>query len=120
VCGAPKAAGGACTKNDDCQSFNCCAGQCSNALCTNCPANSPTCNEALFQDGSLANQICGVADQDYINFIVCACNTTSGACYSACKNDFCAGLTPSTACDTCLSTTGSTGCGNQENACAAN
>jgi hypothetical protein len=116
VCGAPKASG-ACSKNDDCQSFTCCAGPCQSTTCTNCPANGPTCNTALFVDGSVANQLCGVADQDYIAFAVCACNST-GACNSACKNDYCVGLTPSTACNTCLSNT-TTGCGNQENACAA-
>jgi hypothetical protein len=70
-------------------------------------------------DGSVVNQLCGVADQDYIAFAVCACNT-NGACYSACNADYCAGQAIGAACNTCLSLMTSAGCGLQETACSNN
>jgi hypothetical protein len=68
-------------------------------------------------DPTVAEQLRGVADQDYIAFAVCACNTT-GACYSACKADFCAGQNAGTACNTGPSLMTTAGCGPQETACA--
>jgi hypothetical protein len=92
---------------------------CAASTCTTCPANSPTCNAALTQDPSLANQLCGVPQQDYVAVIVCLCGTNQ-PCTSACGNNYCVGQAVSSACQTCLSTAGATGCGDQVTACETN
>jgi hypothetical protein len=115
-CGACEQAG-ACNKNDDCCSFNCCAGQCATTQCTNCPANSPTCNNALTVDGTLAETLCGVADADYIAFVQCACQ---GVCKTACGDNYCADVAATTACDNCIVDTSAAGCGTAYNACTMN
>jgi hypothetical protein len=120
-CGQCLQAPAACTDNHDCCDFNCCNGVCAGSattLCTTCPANGPTCNTALTVDPTQAKFLCGVPQQDYVAFIACAC-LPSGACLSACMNDLCTGAPPAAACTSCLTTTGTSGCGDQFAACTS-
>jgi hypothetical protein len=87
--------------------------------CTTCPAGGPTCKTALTVDGTQANNLCGAPQQDYVNFILCACQ---GNCKTVCANDFCVGMNPGMACNDCLvgPTDAAANCIAEFNTCIAN